>query len=98
MQLHILEETSLYILSLEQKLLEKFQKSGLPDSLRHIKEPISEDIKHSEANNPAAGDNMIGESHSDKNIDMKTLKSYLHEFAKVKIEKTVEEEEGNHKD
>ena len=96
-QLQVVEETSLYILSLEQKLLEKVQLSGLPDSLKNIKDSNLEEIK-SDSDKFDVSDKSSNEDVATKNLDMKTFKSFLHEFAKQRIEKTIDPKKGKYND
>merc|ERR1711915_237240 len=65
-EVSILEETTRYILSLEERLLEQVQKKGLPESLSRIVETNND--------TPDVGD------ISPKNIDMDSLRTILHKF------------------
>ena len=69
----ILEETTRYILNLEEKLLEKVREQGLPEKLVKIKD------------NLVASDDLSDKNDKDDNIDMKTLQSILHKVAQPEI-------------
>merc|ERR1719350_917005 len=72
-EVDILEETTRYILSLEEKLLEKVREHGLPEHLVKIRD------------NLAASDDLS--DNTEDNIDMKTLQAILHKFAQPELEK-----------
>ena len=73
----ILEETTRYILSLEQKLLEKVREHGLPEKLVKMKDIhiVSDD-----------------QSDNEDNIDMTMMKCILHKLAQPDIERRLEDQ------
>merc|ERR1719350_77138 len=76
-EVDILEETTRYILSLEEKLLEKVREHGLPEHLVKIRDNLADSDDLSD--------------NTEDNIDMKTLQSILHKFAQPELEKKEEE-------
>ena len=80
MQVDILEETTRYILSLEQKLLEKVREHGLPEKLVKMKD------------NLAVSDDLSDSDNTTDNIDMKTLQSILHKYAQPEVERRLKEQ------
>ena len=79
-QVDILEETTRYILSLEQKLLEKVREHGLPEKLVKMKD------------NLAVSDDLSDSDNTTDNIDMNTLQSILHKYAQPEVERRLEEQ------
>ena len=76
-QVDILEETTRYIRSLEQKLLEKVREHGLPEKLVKMKDKhiVSDD-----------------RSDNKDNIDMTMMKCILHKFAQPEMERRLEDQ------
>merc|ERR1719318_156976 len=79
-EVDILEETTRYILSLEQKLLEKVREHGLPGKLVKMKD------------NPAVSDDLSDHDDHKDNIDMNMMKCILHKFAQPEIERRLEDQ------
>eukprot|EP00092_Neocalanus_flemingeri_P015626 GFUD01016914.1.p1 GENE.GFUD01016914.1~~GFUD01016914.1.p1 ORF type:complete len:158 (+),score=61.28 GFUD01016914.1:546-1019(+) len=75
-EVDILEETARYILNLEQKLLEKVREHGLPEKLDKLKD------------NSAVSDDPSDNSA----IDMDSLKSLLHRYAKPELRRRLDEQ------
>merc|ERR1719318_675635 len=80
-EVDILEETTRYILSLEQKLLEKVHEHGLPEKLVKMKD------------NPAVSDDLSDNDNRKDNIDMDMMKCILHKFAQPEIERRLQDQE-----
>ena len=80
LQVDILEETTRYILSLEQKLLEKVREYGLPEKLVKMKD------KH------IVSDDQSDNEDAKDNIDMNMMKCILHKFAQPEIERRLEDQ------
>eukprot|EP00090_Calanus_glacialis_P020987 TRINITY_DN3239_c0_g1_i2.p1 TRINITY_DN3239_c0_g1~~TRINITY_DN3239_c0_g1_i2.p1 ORF type:complete len:176 (+),score=51.34 TRINITY_DN3239_c0_g1_i2:44-529(+) len=78
-EVDILEETTRYILSLEQKLLEKVREHGLPEKLKM-------------KDNPAVCDDLSDNEDVKGNIDINMMKSILHKFAQPEIERKLEDQ------
>ena len=76
-QVGILEETTRYILSLEQELLEKVREHGLPEKLVKMKDKhvVSDDL-----------------SDNEDNVDMNMMKCILHKFAQPEIKRRLEDQ------
>ena len=79
-QVGILEETTRYILSLEQELLEKVREHGLPEKLVKMKD------KH------VVSDDLSDNEDAKDNIDMNMMKCILHKFAQPEIERRLEDQ------
>merc|ERR1719318_581582 len=79
-ELDILEETTRYILSLEQKLLEKVREHGLPEKLVKMKDY------------PAVSDDLSDNDDGKDTIDMNMMKCILHKFAQPEIERRLEDQ------
>ena len=77
-QVDILEETTRYILSLEQKLLEKVREHGLPEKLVKMKD------------NHVVSDGLSDNDDVKDNIDMNMMKCILHKFAQPEIKRKLE--------
>ena len=92
-QLQVLEEARLHILSLEQKLLEEVKVSGLSESLKDVKDTDFEKNKSNDGKFDVI-DKFSDKDFATKNLDIKTFKSFLHDFAKQRIEKTIDSENG----
>ena len=80
----ILEETTRYILSLEQKLLDKVLEHGLPDKLDKLKD------------NSALSDDPSDTSTAD-NLEMNSLKTILHKFTQPGIQRRLQEKKMEEK-
>merc|ERR1712106_299862 len=79
-EVDILEETTRYILSLEQKLLEKVREHGLPEKLARLKDNLK------------VSDDLSDSDNTTDNIDMNTLQSILHKYAQPEVERRLEEQ------
>merc|ERR1719318_1737984 len=79
-EVDILEETTRYILSLEQKLLEKVREHGLPEKLVKMKD------------NPTGSDDLSDNDDGKDTIDMNMMKCILHKFAQPEIERRLEDQ------
>ena len=79
-QVDILEETTRYILSLEQKLLEKVRKHGLPEKFVKMND------------NHVVSDDLSDNEDAKDNIDMHMMKCILHKFAQPEIERRLEDQ------
>merc|ERR1712106_408770 len=79
-EVDILEETTRYILSLEQKLLQKVREHGLPEKLVGMKDNLK------------VNDDLSDSDSTTDNIDMNTLQSILHKYAQPEVDRRMEEQ------